>query len=639
MNPISPTIAAALQKGVPGVPIAALDSIEDANVRQVLRAVVDGWHVRNGTRGDGTSRFVTASELGDLSGQVGGLRQSVAALQQARPERLTSAEISRIITDLQASVIESVLFNELGDRIRLIDVSVLAEQQARIAAVQAVADDLAAEAAARLGFDQVSGSQIASLQSTSATQATQISGLTTRVGGAESTIVSLQQTTASQATSLTSLTTRVGTAESSITSLNTTTASQAQALSSLSTRVGSAESNISTLNTTTSNQANSLTALTTRVGNAESAITNEATTRANEDNAISSYVTTQLASVNGTLAGFQSQQTATANNVAALSSDLTTLQATVDDNTAAIESEATTRVNADNEIYAKYSVKIDVNGYVTGFGLISTANNSTPFSEFMVRADRFSIASPSGPGISPVVPFIVTTTPTARPDGTTLPAGVYMDTAMVKTLSGAYIYAGLLEAARVYSGSTLVDRDSNYEMLTTANGNWMPGTVDTRIATGSHYEEVWSYLGEGGEGPIYGWVNTLVTDYGYFPVTASALRFYSSSLHYATTKKQRVRNTNNGQSIPFFITASATVDHYFSIWYRRNGGSWTFISKVVEPQDDYGSASLSAVIELPMAAGDYVDFGVGACNEYFSPWNGGKAELRDLTMSVMAVNI
>jgi hypothetical protein len=65
---------------------------------------------------------------------------------------------------------------------------------------------------------------------------------------------------------------------------------------------------------------------------------------------------------------------------------------------------------------------------VSGFGLISTANNSTPFSEFIVRADRFAIGSPSGPGITPKVPFVVLTTTDAEGNA----PGVYIDSAIIK---------------------------------------------------------------------------------------------------------------------------------------------------------------------------------------------------------------
>ena len=415
------------KRGVPGIPVGALDAITDQNTKLVLRSIVDGWHVRNGTSGKGDNAFVTKQEVDKLSGEIGGLRNSVFNLTENASSRLKPGEISRIINDLQAQVIESQLFKELGERITTIDLGLVAEQNARIAAVQSVADDLAAEAATRLGFDTAQGAQIATLQTTTATQATQITGLTTRIGSAESTIIWLQSTTATQATALTSLTTRVGSTESNITDLQQTTATQASSLTSLTTRVGAAESSISTLNTTTANQANSLSSLGVRVGSVETGLTNEANARANADNAITSTVNTQFATVNSSIAALQTSQTTTANSVAALSSTVSTLQATTGSNTLAIQTEATARVNADNDIYGKYSVKIDNNGYVTGFGLISTANNSTPFSEFIVRADRFAIASPSGPSITPTVPFIVTTTT----DGAGNPPGAYIKSAFI----------------------------------------------------------------------------------------------------------------------------------------------------------------------------------------------------------------
>jgi len=415
------------KRGVPGIPVGALDAITDQNTKLVLRSIVDGWHVRNGTSGKGDNAFVTKQEVDKLSGEIGGLRNSVFNLTENASSRLKPGEISRIINDLQAQVIESQLFKELGERITTIDLGLVAEQNARIAAVQSVADDLAAEAATRLGFDTAQGAQIATLQTTTATQATQITGLTTRIGSAESTIIGLQSTTATQATALTSLTTRVGSTESNITDLQQTTATQASSLTSLTTRVGAAESSISTLNTTTANQANSLSSLGVRVGSVETGLTNEANARANADNAITSTVNTQFATVNSSIAALQTSQTTTANSVAALSSTVSTLQATTGSNTLAIQTEATARVNADNDIYGKYSVKIDNNGYVTGFGLISTANNSTPFSEFIVRADRFAIASPSGPSITPTVPFIVTTTT----DGAGNPPGAYIKSAFI----------------------------------------------------------------------------------------------------------------------------------------------------------------------------------------------------------------
>jgi hypothetical protein len=98
---------------------------------------------------------------------------------------------------------------------------------------------------------------------------------------------------------------------------------------------------------------------------------------------------------------------------------------------------------------AQYTVKIDNNGYVSGFGLSSTYNNSTPFSEFIVRADRFSIAAV---GQSAIVPFIVQTS-AATINGVSVPAGVYMNDAYIRngTITSAKIGEAAIDDAKIAS--------------------------------------------------------------------------------------------------------------------------------------------------------------------------------------------
>lgn len=64
-------------------------------------------------------------------------------------------------------------------------------------------------------------------------------------------------------------------------------------------------------------------------------------------------------------------------------------------NEVAISTESDTRATADGKLFAQWSVKIDANGYVSGFGLATDNSNGTSFSDFMVRADRISFVSPS----------------------------------------------------------------------------------------------------------------------------------------------------------------------------------------------------------------------------------------------------
>ena len=193
-----------------------------------------------------------------------------------------------------------------------------------------------------------------------------------------------------------SLQTDVTTLQSDFTTLDGEVTANATAVSGLETRVTSAEGNISS-------NATAITSLQTDLTSAESDIA-----------ANSSAVTTLTSSVS-TLDG----------EVSALSSNVTSLTTTVGTNTANI----TTNASSINGIEGKYAVKINNNGHVSGFGLISTANNATPTSTFTVTADAFKIVDTSG-AATPTSPFEVYTT-SRIVDGVTVPAGVYMENANI----------------------------------------------------------------------------------------------------------------------------------------------------------------------------------------------------------------
>jgi|GEM_PF-2579241 len=108
---------------IPGIDLSALDAISDRNVRDVLRALVDGWHVRNGSAGNGENRFVTAAEVGLSKGRPTMPAGGGYGNNASNPGNTTirPADVARIINDLQAQVIESPLFKELGRRVDLID--------------------------------------------------------------------------------------------------------------------------------------------------------------------------------------------------------------------------------------------------------------------------------------------------------------------------------------------------------------------------------------------------------------------------------------------------------------------------------------------------------------------------------------
>jgi len=120
-------------------------------------------------------------------------------------------------------------------------------------------------------------------------------------------------------------------------------------------------------------------------------------------------------------------------------------------NATAIDVLAKTTAGADGTT-AQYTVKVDTNGYVSGFGLSSTSRENTPSSSFAVRADAFYIASPSGPSISPTMPFIVRTSAT-KINGVDVPAGVYITDGYIQngTITNAKIADAAIDSAKVAS--------------------------------------------------------------------------------------------------------------------------------------------------------------------------------------------
>lgn len=197
-------------------------------------------------------------------------------------------------------------------------------------------------------------------------------------------------------------------------------------------------------------------------------------TKTATDNAVFAQELTALRSdLTGALAYIDSQQTISINERQALVTSLNTQLAQFGDGMyAAIQDEATTRADETGDLFAQKTLKIDLAGNVSGYGLSARVDPTGQFtSDFQVRADTFSIAPPSmssntaptnpyrgmvwvdtsvTPSITkwfntstgawqttPVkgaVPFIVKTTPETI-DGYTAPAGVYIDSAYITRLS------------------------------------------------------------------------------------------------------------------------------------------------------------------------------------------------------------
>lgn len=175
-----------------------------------------------------------------------------------------------------------------------------------------------------------------------------------------------------------------------------------------------------------------------------SAISTEQTTRANADSAevtarqaLATKVTGFADPAGKVLANLTSgliyeERTIRSSETSSIATSVSTLTTTVNGHTSTIQ----TQQSSIDGLYAQYTVKVDVNGKVSGFGLASTGDSSL----FEIVADRFAICNTSGTGVK--YPFVVDAT-----------YGVVMDSALIKdgTITNAKIAS--LAVDKLYAAS------------------------------------------------------------------------------------------------------------------------------------------------------------------------------------------
>ena len=235
------------------------------------------------------------------------------------------------------------------------------------------------------------------------------------------------------------------------------------------------------------------------------------------------------------LSALSSTVTGQGNTLTSQASAVTTLQSQMEGTTpspiySAVQTEASTRATQTGELYAKYTVKVDVAGLVSGYGLASTANNAAPTSSFGVRANAFFVAPPAvasatapttdlydgyvwldtsvTPNVTryrsgsswvlnaPALPFVVQATPTTV-NGVAVPAGVYandlfvkngtitnakianlaVDDAKIANLSVSKLDAGSLKVGSYISSSNYVAGSQGFAIWANGNAEFNNATV------------------------------------------------------------------------------------------------------------------------------------------------------------------
>ena len=135
-------------------------------------------------------------------------------------------------------------------------------------------------------------------------------------------------------------------------------------------------------------------------------------------------------------------------DIRAVTERITTLQTSVNGNTASIQ----THAQSINGLEAQYTVKVDVNGRVAGYGLATTPKNGTPESRFIVNADRFGVGAV---GKADIFPFTVDTQKNrVGVNGELVVNGkAIIDNLNAGTIHGDKIAANTLNANRIRAGS------------------------------------------------------------------------------------------------------------------------------------------------------------------------------------------
>lgn len=338
--------------------------------------------------------------------------------------------------------------------------------------------------------------------------------------------------------------------------------------------------------------ATSVSVLRARTTEAEGAILAEQTVRAGNDNALVSAINTAWAITGATNAVIESGGNLVTNWTTGQANYWTTLNAEVftaggQTIRTALDEEATVRATQTGELYGQYTVKIDTNGYVAGFGLASESNiagGST--SSFVIRADKFAMVMP---GYGNYVPFAVG------------PAGV--------SFNGGTTWGGVTGAGRPADNATYgadagnlnvglgVNLLPNTEFIggvTPAVLGWNPGGVSPLAL---HWDDVWRPKGcqvlemfqHGRSGNVYNigadtYLNGPFGDYHYgIPVTAGK--------RYEFSAKLAAQRCDYWLSLVFFDAAGTVLVEFPSgfITPRLSGGP-TFSANA------YGSGWTHAVI-------------------------------------------
>lgn len=334
--------------------------------------------------------------------------------------------------------------------------------------------------------------------------------------------------------------------------------------------------------------------------------------------------------------------------VTAQATALTEVAAEVDDVQAYVSTELGVTVDGFGNATARYKLVTSAAGRLAG--IVINNETGTP-STIVMLSEKFAIAlqSVGGDVIYPFIAGLVDGIATVGINGLLVVDGTikarHIDTVSLSALSAnlGEVTAGVLRNVdnTVFfnlnaTGTTLAIQIAD-AFSVTANGNLqLKGDITaSRISVGTGTDATRFF------DPAHPTISIQSSAAGVMAysgnpgatvVTSDDLLFKNNDATWPITRRIRT-------GVVFFsIVATTVVDDQFSLWWRRNGGIWTHLRKVTEPQSGYGGSALGYGLEITVAAGDTVQFGVSPTDESYLAFDMGKLELRDCTVTVQGRN-
>ena len=215
------------------------------------------------------------------------------------------------------------------------------------------------------------------------------------------------------------------------------------------------------------------------------------------ESSLSRSLATRIQRIEGDVNTVSSIQNSVATLNTSVTQSITTVNATIGSLSSTVQQETTARINADNSLFAQYTVKIDNNGHVSGFGLASETVNGTTTSAFIIRADRFAVVDPSSASNnltnSPSddsVPFAVFDGVVVLKDAKIRDASI--TNAKIVSLTANKITAGYINASIGLNGASVYGAElyagGTVTVSTDANGNvtgFTPNNPTIKVANGT----------------------------------------------------------------------------------------------------------------------------------------------------------